>query len=143
MGRGSIREIVFSSSKRFEEGMLFLDIFINDNTRGINFFSQQTLKFQSISEEIILQPFFFVYIILYYMPNFRIAKYHSPPRSTKRKKNARSKYILARSFIDGSFYYALIKRRRGGFERASSQRPMTRKNAAAITVHSSQPPCNL
>lgn len=63
--------------------MLFLDIFINDNTRGINFFSQQTLKFQSISEEIILQPFFFVYIILYYMPNFRIAKYHSPPRSTK------------------------------------------------------------
>ena len=55
MGRGSIREIIFSSSERFEKGMLFLDIFINDNTRGINFFSQQTLKFRPISEEIILQ----------------------------------------------------------------------------------------
>lgn len=109
--------------------MLFLDIFINDNTRGINFFSQQTLKFRPISEEIILQL-------------LNTIRLHDR-RKTKRKKNARSKYILARSFIDGSFYYALIKRRRGGFERASSQRPMTRKNAAAITVHSSQPPCNL
>lgn len=59
------------------------------------------------------------------------------PRDEKIYGTFLTRTLLTRGFIDRSFYHALIKRR------ASSQRPMTRKNAAAITVHSSQPPCNL